>query len=122
MSSPLQRFKARAFKRPEVKSAYEALADEFAFIDELLKARASAGLTQAQLAERIGTTQSAVARLRIGQRRALTVDRDVAALRPGTWLPGGSEVREDRGATRAVDTQHPHRAPCRGWRQLTRLS
>ena len=66
MSSPLQRFKARAFKRPEVKSAYEALADEFAFIDELLKARASAGLTQAQLAERIGTTQSAVARLESG--------------------------------------------------------
>jgi len=66
MSSPLQRFKARAFKRPEVKSAYEALAGEFAFIDELLKARASAGLTQAQLAERIGTTQSAVARLESG--------------------------------------------------------
>jgi transcriptional regulator with XRE-family HTH domain len=66
MTSSLQRFKARAFKRPEAKSAYEALADEFAFIDELLKARASAGLTQAQLAERIGTTQSAVARLESG--------------------------------------------------------
>jgi transcriptional regulator with XRE-family HTH domain len=66
VSSALKRFKARALKRPEVRKEYEGLADEFAFIDELLKARASAGLTQAQLAERIGTTQSAVARLESG--------------------------------------------------------
>jgi len=32
-------------------------------LDEILKARAESGLTQAQVAERIGTTQSAVARL-----------------------------------------------------------
>lgn len=66
MTSALKRFKARALKRPEVRKEYEGLADEFAFIDELLKARSSAGLTQAQLAERIGTTQSAVARLESG--------------------------------------------------------
>lgn len=66
MSSALKRFKAQVLKRPEVRREYEGLADEFAFIDELLKARASAGLTQAQLAERIGTTQSAVSRLESG--------------------------------------------------------
>ena len=43
--------------------AYDASAEEFAFLDEVLKARAEAGLTQAEVAERIGTTQSAVARL-----------------------------------------------------------
>lgn len=32
-------------------------------LDEILKARNDAGLTQAEVAERIGTTQSAVARL-----------------------------------------------------------
>jgi transcriptional regulator with XRE-family HTH domain len=66
VSSALKRFKAQVLKRPEVRKEYEGLADEFAFVDELLKARASAGLTQAQLAERIGTTQSAVARLESG--------------------------------------------------------
>src|SRR5204863_284321 len=36
---------------------------EFAFLDEVLKARAEAGLTQADVAVRVGTTQSAIARL-----------------------------------------------------------
>ncbi|MBL0140765.1 MAG: helix-turn-helix transcriptional regulator [Betaproteobacteria bacterium] len=63
MTSTLKQFKKRALARPEVKSAYEASAEEFAFLDEVLKARAAAGLTQAEVAERIGTTQSAIARL-----------------------------------------------------------
>lgn len=63
MSSSLQRFKHRAFARPDVKEAYDALDDEFAFLDEVLRARAESGLTQAEVAERVGTTQSAIARL-----------------------------------------------------------
>lgn len=63
MRKDLRQFKARALSRPEVKREYERLAEEFEFLDEILKARASAGLTQADVAARIGTTQSAVARL-----------------------------------------------------------
>nr|MCU0972784.1 helix-turn-helix transcriptional regulator [Burkholderiales bacterium] len=63
MSSSLQRFKRRALAQPGVKDAYDALEDEFAFLDEVLKARAESGLTQAEVAERVGTTQSAIARL-----------------------------------------------------------
>ena len=63
MTSTLKRFKARAFARPGVKKAYDDLAEEFAFLDEVLKARAEAGLTQAEVAARVGTTQSAIARL-----------------------------------------------------------
>src|SRR5882724_2069923 len=63
MSSTLKQFRPRAFARPGVKKAYDELDEEFSFLDEVLKARAEAGLTQAELAERIGTTQSAIARL-----------------------------------------------------------
>ena len=63
MTNTLKQFKARAFSRPGVKKAYDDLAEEFAFLDEVLKARAEAGLTQAEVAARVGTTQSAIARL-----------------------------------------------------------
>jgi transcriptional regulator with XRE-family HTH domain len=63
MRNSLKQFKERALARPGVRREYEALSEEFELLDEILKARADAGLTQAELAERIGTTQSAVARL-----------------------------------------------------------
>jgi len=69
MTSTLKRFKARALARPGVKKAYDELDEEFAFLDEVLKARAEAGLTQAEVAARIGTTQSAVARLESAESR-----------------------------------------------------
>lgn len=49
-----------------MKKVYDSLAEEFAFLDEVLKARAESGLTQAQVAKRVGTTQSAIARLESG--------------------------------------------------------
>jgi len=63
MANTLKSFKTRALARHGVKKAYDRLAEEFVLLDELLKARAEAGLTQAELAVRIGTTQSAIARL-----------------------------------------------------------
>jgi transcriptional regulator with XRE-family HTH domain len=63
MRNTLKDFKTRALARPEVRREYEGLKEEFEILDEILKARAEAGLTQAELAVRIGTTQSAVARL-----------------------------------------------------------
>jgi transcriptional regulator with XRE-family HTH domain len=63
MRRDLKQFRSRALARPEVKREYDGIAEEFEFLDEILKARTSAGLTQADVAARIGTTQSAVARL-----------------------------------------------------------
>jgi transcriptional regulator with XRE-family HTH domain len=42
---------------------YEALAEEFALFDELLKARQQAGLTQTEVAQRMGSKRATVARL-----------------------------------------------------------
>lgn len=63
MRNTLKDFKRRALTRPGVRREYDNLEEEFELLDEILKARAEAGLTQAELAERIGTTQSAVARM-----------------------------------------------------------
>jgi len=63
MDRTLKQFKARALAKPAVQKAYDQLADEFAFLDEVLKARAASGLTQAEVASLVGTTQSAIARL-----------------------------------------------------------
>ena len=54
---------------PHVRVEYDALEDEFALIAQLIEARGRAGLTQAQLAERMGTKQAAVARLEGGRVR-----------------------------------------------------
>lgn len=59
--------KARALERGDVKAEYERLDEEFALLDEFLKVRAAAGITQAEVAKRIGTTQSAIARLESGK-------------------------------------------------------
>ena len=48
---------------PQFRSAYDALADEFEALEELLSARRSAGLTQAQVAERMGVSQATIGRL-----------------------------------------------------------
>ena len=63
MDRTLKQFKARVLAQPEIRKAYDQLADEFAFLDEVLKARAASGLTQAEVATLVGTTQSAIARL-----------------------------------------------------------
>jgi ribosome-binding protein aMBF1 (putative translation factor) len=46
--------------------AYDVLEDEFALAAALIEARSRAGLTQGELAERMRTTQSAVARIEGG--------------------------------------------------------
>ncbi len=59
--------KSRALARDDVRAEFDKLDEEFAFLDEFLKARAAAGMSQAEIAERMGTTQSAVARLEAGR-------------------------------------------------------
>jgi ribosome-binding protein aMBF1 (putative translation factor) len=56
--------RSRALADPEVRTEYERLnREEFALLDQMLAARHAAGLSQAQVAERMGTKAPAVTRL-----------------------------------------------------------
>lgn len=54
---------SQAMQRPGFKAAWDGLEDEYAALIELLQARKQAGLTQEEIASRMGTTKSAVSRL-----------------------------------------------------------
>jgi transcriptional regulator with XRE-family HTH domain len=58
-----EELKAKVLARPEVREEYEALEAEFELLRRMLQARKQAGLTQEEVAERMGTKRSAVARL-----------------------------------------------------------
>ncbi len=62
----LSTLKKAWLKNPKVKAAYDAHAMEFAVAQKLVCERLKAKLTQKDIAERMGTTQSAVARLESG--------------------------------------------------------
>jgi transcriptional regulator with XRE-family HTH domain len=55
--------KAKVLSNPEVKAAYDEMVPEFSLLRQMLKARQKAGLSQAQVAERMGTKPPAVTRL-----------------------------------------------------------
>jgi len=59
-------------KDPEYRREYDALEEEFALIASVAKARMRAGLSQTQLAKRMKTTQSAIARLESGRGKPST--------------------------------------------------
>lgn len=67
MTIPYAELKNRLLADPEVKAEYETLAPEFEIAAELLRARLRSGLSQSELASRMGTSQSAIARLESGQ-------------------------------------------------------
>lgn len=65
--------KLRALATPEVKAAYDSLAEEYALARELLHAREAAGLTQAEVATRMQTKAPAIARLEGGGRHSPSI-------------------------------------------------
>ena len=59
-------FLEESLKNPKIKAEYDKLEPEFAVIEAVLKARVQKGITQEQLAKKIGTKQSAIARIESG--------------------------------------------------------
>lgn len=76
MAKKLADLKTRLLADPKTRAEYQAQAPEFEIAKELIAARARAGLSQAELAERMHTTQSTIARLESG--RALPSLRTLA--------------------------------------------
>lgn len=67
MGIPVEQVLKEKLKDPGFKKEYESLEDEFALARELLRARIAANMTQAQVAKKMGTSQSAIARLESGK-------------------------------------------------------
>jgi predicted transcriptional regulator len=62
----LAKLKTRLLQDPATREQYDAQAPEFAIARELIAARTRAGLSQAEVAARMGTSQSSIARLESG--------------------------------------------------------
>jgi transcriptional regulator with XRE-family HTH domain len=71
---------------PEYREEYERLGPEFELARGLIEARAFAGLTQAELALRMGTTQSVITRLESGRVQPTTATLQRLARATGTRL------------------------------------
>lgn len=63
----LKELKKRLMEDPEFRQEYDRADEEYALVEALVRARATAKLTQAEVAQRLGTTQSAIARLEGGK-------------------------------------------------------
>ena len=61
-----QQFKKELLKDKEIEAQYKKLESEFAIIEMIIKRRIERGLSQKELAQRIGTKQSAISRLESG--------------------------------------------------------
>jgi predicted transcriptional regulator len=66
MGKKMSDLKKELLQDEEFRSEYVRLEDEFALAAQLIEARKRAHLTQEEVAKRMGTTQSVVARLESG--------------------------------------------------------
>ena len=82
-------------KTKEYRRAHEALTPEYAVARAIIQARVAAGLTQEQLAKRMATTHSVVARLESGRTRPSTQTLQRLAVATGTQLRITFELRHN---------------------------
>lgn len=81
MTIPYGQIRSRWETDPEFRKEFEALGLEFTLARELVEARTRAGLSQSDVAARMGTSQPAVARLESGHKPSLkTLERYAEAV------------------------------------------
>ena len=66
-------FRKQQLRNPKVRKEYEALEGEFALAKEIIELRIRKKLTQKQLAQQIGTSQPAIARIESGSYRNVSL-------------------------------------------------
>jgi len=93
---PVEEAFAEWRKDPEYVKAYDALEDEFTLAAAMIEARAHAGLTQEQLAQRMHTTQAVIARLESGRIKPSTRTLERLAAATGMKLRISFEPAEAR--------------------------
>ena len=59
----IEQFRKKALKNPDVKAEYDALSAAFEMKRQMITMRKKAGLTQAQMAELLGTKKGNISRL-----------------------------------------------------------
>lgn len=64
---PVSELAEQWFKDPEFVKEYDALEEEFSLVEALIDARTKSNLTQQEIAERMGTSRTAVVRLESGK-------------------------------------------------------
>ena len=75
----LEEYIVEQMRDPEFRAAYEALEPEFELARQVIRLRLQRGLTQKELAERVGTQQSGISRLEgMNQMPSLSFLRRVA--------------------------------------------
>jgi ribosome-binding protein aMBF1 (putative translation factor) len=89
---PFEKLSDKWRKDPAFMREYDALEEEFALARALIEARANADLTQEEVALRMGTTQSVVARLESGRSKPSTTTLAKFAKATGTKLRVSFEV------------------------------
>ena len=62
----LKEYIAEQMRNPEFRKAWEDLEPEFQVLKAMIKAREKTGISQAELARRVGTKQSVISRLERG--------------------------------------------------------
>jgi ribosome-binding protein aMBF1 (putative translation factor) len=67
MATTYKKFKTKSLRSRVVRKAYDALGSEYALVQAIIRHRLRKGLTQAELAEKIGTRQPVISRLERGE-------------------------------------------------------
>lgn len=91
------------FQNPKFVQEYEALEEEFALADALIRARGAAEMTQQDVAEAMGTTQAAIARLESGRNMPSTRTLQRFATATGSRLRISFEPASKKRATKAAN-------------------
>ena len=82
----LNTLKTELLNNPQIKAEYDALAPQFAIASQIIEMRQKKGLTQAELALRVGTKQAAIARIESGSYNPSIKSLEKVAQALGTTL------------------------------------